>query len=210
MGIRRAIGTHDPQRSIFPRDIISFIKSTQPNEWEYLFNIQKERSEETLIDYLCRALDSGYEGCLSVLRHGFKCFGKTFRVAYFAPASGMNPDIKKLYESNILTITRQLKYSAKHGNTLDVTIALNGIPVATAELKNPMTNQTYRHAINQYMNDRAPSDLIFQYGKRTLVHFALDTDEVYMTTKLDGRKTYFLPFNKGRNGGAGTLKILRI
>lgn len=193
----------DSSHSIFPKDVILFIKSTQPREWEYLLNLQKEKTEETLVDYLCRALDSEYEGCLSVLRHGFKCFGKTFRMAYFAPASGMNPDIQKLYESNKLTITRQLRYSARHGNTLDVTIALNGIPVATAELKNPMTNQTHHHARNQYMNDRDPADLIFQYGKRTLVHFALDTDEVFMTTKLDGRKTYFLPFNKGCLGGAG-------
>lgn len=193
----------DTSCSIFPKDVISFIKSTQPREWEYLFNIQKEKTEETLIDYLCRALDSEYEGCLSVLRHGFKCFGKTFRVAYFAPASGMNPDIQRSYESNKLTITRQLRYSSRHANTLDVTIALNGIPVATAELKNPMTNQTHQHARNQYKNDRDPTDLIFQYRKRTLVHFALDTDEVYMTTRLDGRKTYFLPFNKGCQGGAG-------
>jgi len=198
--------TFDPARALFPQDVIAFIRSTQPKEWEYLFNIQKEKTEETILDDLCRALNSEHEGCLSVLRHGFKCFGKLFRVAYFAPASGLNPDTQKLYVANRLTITRQLRYSAKRGNTLDVTLALNGIPVATLELKNPMTAQTWRHAVTQYRSDRDPADSIFQFKKRTLVHFAVDTDEVYMTTRLSGRSTYFLPFNKGCGGGAGNLE----
>ncbi len=193
----------DPDRSLFPKDVISFIQQTQPKEWEYLSGIQKEKSEETLLDDLCRALNSEHEGCLSVLRHGFKCFGKTFHVAYFAPASGMNPDTQRLYESNILTVTRQLKYSSKHNNTIDVTLSLNGIPVATLELKNPMTGQTYENAIKQYKSDRDPSDLIFQFKKRALVHFAVDPDQVYMTTRLSGRSTNFLPFNRGNQGGSG-------
>ncbi len=195
----------DLERGLFPAGVLAFIQKTQPNEWEYLANIQKNKTEETLLDDLCRALNSEHEGCLSVLRHGFKCFGKLFRVAYFAPASGMNPETNMRYESNRLTITRQLRYSAKNGNTLDVTLALNGIPVATAELKNPMTAQTWRHAVAQYKNDRDPSELIFEFKRRTLVHFAVDTDEVYMTTRLSGGKTYFLPFNKGCNGGGGNL-----
>ena len=189
--------TFDPVRGFFPPDILAFIQETQPQEWEYLAKLQKGKAEETLLDDLCRALNSPHEGCLSVLRHGFKCFGKLFRAAYFAPASGLNPDTQKLYAANRLTVTRQLRYSAKHGNTLDVTLALNGIPVATVELKNPMTAQTWRHAVTQYKHDRDPADLIFQFKKRTLVHFAVDTDEVYMTTRLSGRSTYFLPFNKG-------------
>ena len=193
----------DPVRALFPADVIAFIQATQPKEWEYLANLQKEKAEGILLDDLCRALNSEHEGCLSVLRHGFKCFGKLFRMAYFAPASGMNPDTQRLYAANRLTVTRQLRYSAKHGNTLDVTLALNGIPVSTLELKNPMTAQTWRHAITQYKNDRDPADLIFQFKKRTLVHFAVDTDEVYMATRLSGRSTYFLPFNKGCGGGAG-------
>jgi type I restriction enzyme R subunit len=127
----------DPVRALFPADVTAFIQATQPKEWAYLVNLHKDKAEETLLDDLCRALGSDHQGCLSVLRHGFKCFGKLFRVAYFAPASGMNPETQKWYEANRLTITRQLRYSAKHGNTLDVTLALNGIPVATLELKNP-------------------------------------------------------------------------
>jgi len=195
--------TFDLNRGVFPQDFLAFIKETQPKEWEYLANLQKGKAEEILLDDLSRALNSPQEGCLSVLRHGFKCFGRLFRAAYFAPASGLNPDTQKLYAANRLTVTRQLRYSAKHGNTLDVTLALNGIPVATVELKNPMTTQTWRHAVTQYKHDRDPSDLIFQFKKRTLVHFALDTDEIYMATRLSGRSTYFLPFNKGCRGGAG-------
>lgn len=191
------------ERCLFPQEVIAFIKNTQPKEWEYLADIQKEKAEETLLDDLCRAMGSEHEGCLSVLRHGFKCFGKLFRVAYFAPASGLNPDTQKLYDANRLTVTRQLKYSAKHTNSLDVTLALNGIPIITVELKNPMSGQTWRHAVTQYKNDRDPTDLIFQFKKRTLVHFAVDTDEVYMATRLSGRSTHFLPFNRGCNGGAG-------
>jgi type I restriction enzyme R subunit len=193
----------DLERALFPQDALAFIKSTQPKEWDYLVHLQKEKAEEILLEDLCRALNSEHEGCLKVLRHGFKCFGKLFRMAYFAPASGMNPDTQRLYAQNRLTITRQLRYSNRHGNTLDVVLGLNGIPVATAELKNPMTAQTWRHAVTQYKNDRDSTDLIFQFKKRTLVHFAVDTDEVYMTTCLSGRKTVFLPFNKGRDNGAG-------
>jgi type I restriction enzyme R subunit len=193
----------DRERCIDTTILLLFIKETQSKEWEYLYNIQKDKAEETLLDDLCKALNSEHEGCLKVLRHGFKCFGKLFRVAYFAPASGLNPETQRLYSANRLTITRQLRYSNKHANTLDVVLSLNGIPLATIELKNPMTGQTWRSAVHQYQNDRDPQDLIFQFKKRTLVHFAVDTDEVYMATRLAGKTTHFLPFNKGNNYGAG-------
>ena len=195
--------TFDGNRALFTREIISFIKETQSDKWDYLCNIQKDKAEETLLDDLCRALDSEYEGCLSVLRRGFKCFGKEFHVAFFAPASSMNRDTLKLYNANRLAITRQLAYSPKHGNKIDVTLSINGIPIVTAELKNQMSGQNYHHAMTQYKTDRDQKDLIFQFKKRSLVHFAVDTDEVYMTTRLYGDRTYFLPFNKGCNGGAG-------
>ena len=195
--------TFDLERCLDPTVLLPFIKETQPKEWKYLENLQRDKAEEILLDDLCRALNSENEGCLKVLRHGFKCFGKLFRVAYFAPASGLNPDIRKLYASNRLTMTRQLRYSNKHGNTLDVALSLNGIPVATLELKNPMTGQTWRNAVHQYRNDRDPKDLIFQFKKRTLVHFAVDPDEVYMSTRLSGKSTFFLAFNRGDGYGAG-------
>jgi len=195
--------TFDAERGLDPSVLLSFIQETQPEEWAYLKKLQGDQAETVLLDDLCRALNSDHEGCLQVLRHGFKCFGKGFRVAYFAPASGMNPDTQRLYALNRLTITRQLKYSNAHNNTLDVVLSLNGIPVATAELKNPMTGQTWRNAIRQYKNDRDPKDLIFHFKKRTLVHFAVDPDEVYMTTRLNKKSTHFLPFNLGNGTGAG-------
>jgi type I restriction enzyme R subunit len=193
----------DAERCIDATVFLSFIQETQPKEWAYLKNLQKDKAENILLDDLCRALNSEHEGCLMVMRHGFKSFGKLFRAAYFAPASGLNPETQKLYAANRLTVTRQLKYSLKHNNTIDLVLSLNGIPVATAELKNPMTGQTWRNAIYQYQNDRDPKDLIFQFKKRTLVHFAVDPDEVYMTTRLNGRSTHFLPFNLGNGSGAG-------
>ena len=199
----RKSSTFDKQRCLDPTLLMSFIKETQPEEWAYLVNIKKDRAEETLLESLCHALNSEYEGCLMVLRHGFKCYGKPFRVAYFKPASGLNPETQRLYDANRLSVTRQLAYSYEHGKTLDLVLSLNGIPIATAELKNPMTNQTWRDAVEQYKNDRDPKDPIFQFKKRTLVHFAVDTDEVHMTTKLAGKSTGFLPFNKGDGTGAG-------
>ncbi len=193
----------DAERCLDRAAFLAFVQETQPAEWAYLQGLQKDKAEQTLIDDLCRALDSPHEGCLSVLRHGFKCFGKLFRAAYFAPASGMNPEIEGRFAANRLAITRQVRYSTRHANTLDVVLALNGIPIITVELKNPMTGQTWRDAVRQYKHDRDPADLLFQFKKRALVHFAVDPDEVRMTTRLAGRNTHFLPFDKGRAGGAG-------
>ena len=125
------------------------------------------------------------------------------RLAYFAPAHGMNPATQALYESNRLTVTRQLKYSLSNENSIDLVIGLNGLPVVTAELKNPMSGQTWRDAVWQYKTDRDPAETIFRFKLRSLVHFAVDPDEVYMTTKLAGKATSFLPFNKGDGTAAG-------
>lgn len=193
----------DLECALYPEVLLSFIQDTQPKEWSYLKNHQKEKAAETLLSDLCRALNSEYEGCLKVLRHGFNCFGKKFKVAYFAPASGLNPDTQSLYAANRLTIARQQNFSNKHGKTIDVVLSLNGIPVVTIELKNPMTGQTWRNAVHQYKVDRDSNEVLFQFKKRALVHFAADPDEVYMTTRLSGNSTRFLPFNRGNNNGAG-------
>ena len=193
----------DRKRALDIGVLLEFVRETQPDAWAYLENIQKERAGETLVTDLVRALDSEHEGCLAVLRHGFKCYGKTFQVAYFAPASGLNPDSARLYAANRLTITRQLHYSQANENSLDMVLGLNGIPLVTLELKNPLTGQNVTNAIRQYREDRDPAEQIFRFGTRTLVHFAVDPDLVYMTTKLVGPETHFLPFNKGKGQGAG-------
>ena len=191
----------DRERCLDPTILIPFIQETQPKEWQYLENSIKANAETVLLDDLCKTMDS--QGGLNVLRHGFKCYGKLFRVAYFAPASGMNPDLKAAYDANRLTVTRQLHYSTTSEQSIDLLLSLNGIPIATAELKNPLSGQNVDNARYQYMHDRDPREKIFEFKKRTLVHFAVDPDLAYMTTQLKGGSTYFLPFNKGNGTGAG-------
>lgn len=132
------------------------------------------------------------KGTLHVLRHGFRCYGKTLRLAYFQPNTGMNPETTALYAKNRLTITRQVAFTsvkkAPGGKAkrciLDVTLAVNGLPVATAELKNPMTGQRAVDAKKQYERDRDERDLMFKFKERALVHFAVDPDEVWMSGTL--------------------------
>jgi len=191
----------DQEHAVDTTQLFPFIQRTQKETWDSLVKLHGTATESVILDDLCKAMDS--RGSLDVLRHGFKSYGKTIRVAYFAPSHGMNPETQKLYAANHLTVTRQLLYKATSSKSLDVVLGLNGIPVATAELKNPMTGQTVENAKFQYRDDRDPNDLIFQFKKRTLVHFAVDPDEAYMTTRLAGKSTHFLPFNKGDHGGAG-------
>ena len=137
-----------------------------------------------------------------MLRKGIRGNGCKFQLAYFRPSSGLNEALQKLYAANQFTVVRQLQYSEKTGHSLDLTIFLNGLPIFTAELKNPLMGQNVENAIRQYRFDRDPREPFFAFG-RCLAHFAVDPDLVYMTTSLEGAKTRFLPFNKGRNGGAG-------
>ena len=191
----------DRERAIFPGVVLDFIRETQPKEWGKLEALHAEKTGEQIIGDLCKWMDAN--GSLATLRHGFKCYGRTLRVAYFKAAHELNPELEARYAANRLGITRQLHFSPRSEQSLDVTISLNGIPVATAELKNPMTGQTVDHARYQYRNDRDPRELIFEFKRRTLVHFAVDTETVSMTTRLAGAATHFLPFNKGCDGGAG-------
>jgi type I restriction enzyme R subunit len=190
---------YDADTALFPSEIISFIQTTQPKQWERLASTSPSDAQKIIIDSLTKELKS--RGMLDVLRNGFKCYGKTLRVAYFQPNTGMNPETLALYEKNRLTITRQV--TIKTGRIPDILLSINGLPIATIELKNPFTGQTYQNAIHQYKCDRDPKDPLFAFKQRCLVHFAVDTEEVWMTTKLAGENTYFLPFNKGNHHGAG-------
>ena len=144
----------DRSRCLDPTVLVPFIQETQPEVWQALENIHGPDTKTILLDDLAKAMDS--QGSLNVIRHGFKCFGKLVRVAYFAPAHKMNPETQRLYEANRLTVTRQLKYSTLNENSLDVVLSLNGLAVVTAELKNPITGQNVEHAKHQYKNDRDP------------------------------------------------------
>ena len=129
--------------------------------------------------------------------------GRTLRAAFFKAAHGLNPELEAAYAANRVGITRQLRYSPGSEKSLDIALSLNGIPVATAELKNPLTGQTVEDAVDQYRRDRDPHETIFEFKRRTLVHFAVDTEAVTMTTRLAGTATRFLPFDKGNDGAAG-------
>ena len=191
----------DRERAIFPDTILAFIRETQPTEWAKLELLHGNRTGEQVLADLCKWMD--IHGSLATLRHGFKCYGRTLHAAYFKAAHELNPELEARYAANRLGITRQLHFSPRSEKSLDVTLSLNGIPTATLELKNPLTGQSVEDARRQYRQDRDPREPIFEFKRRTLVHFAVDTDAVLMTTRLAGKATHFLPFNKGRDGAAG-------
>ncbi|MCB0782359.1 MAG: type I restriction endonuclease subunit R, partial [Flavobacteriales bacterium] len=189
----------DRENAYFPKEVLGFIQRTQPKLWEQLAKLHGAELEPKLLDALLKELE--LKGTLHVLRHGFKFYGKLFRMAYFKPAHGLNPEVLELYGENRLTVTRQVLCHPNDGSEMDLTFCLNGLPVATCELKNPGTNQTWRSAVKQYREDRDPNAPLFRYQKRALVHFAADVEEVHMTTRLAREKTYFLPFNRGSRPG---------
>jgi type I restriction enzyme R subunit len=145
-------------------------------------------------------------GALDVLRNGIKDSGCKFQLAYFRPASGLNEETRRLHAGNLFAVVRQLHFSEKSEKSLDLGLFLNGIPIFTAELKNPLNGQDVEHAIRQYKIDRNPREPLLAHG-RCLAHFAVDPDLVYVTTRLAGGKTRFLPFNQGKFGGAGNPPV---
>ena len=210
---KRSRGAYDEALALFPDDVCGFLKDSQLAKWQALEALLGARTAPTLLDTLSKEL--GSKGTLNVLRHGFKCYGKTFRMAYFRPNTSMNPDAAANYARNRLTITRQVAFTSVMKKAdgrnrrciIDVTLAVNGIPVVTAELKNPLTGQRAADAKRQYEDDRDARDLLFAFKKRALVHFAVDPDEVWMTTRLKGGETDFLPFNRGHGNGAGNPPV---
>jgi len=191
---------YDRTRALHPHLVLGFVQSTQPKSWQAIAAYYGNSAADAFLAELTLALDT--RGTIDVLRHGLDFFGQTFHLAYFAPASGLNPETAKLYKANRLTVTRQVHFSLQHEQSIDILLSLNGLPVATAELKNAFTGQTVRDAIGQY-RDRDHREPIFAFKKRALVHFAADTDECYMATRLEGAATRFLPFNQGNRKGAG-------
>lgn len=189
----------DKERALFPARVFAFLQETQGELWQQMRDLHGPGLESMLVAALVKELD--IKGTLHVLRHGFKFYGKTFRLAYFKPAHALNWDIIGLYGKNQLTITRQTPCHPSDNSTVDMVFAVNGVPVATCELKNPGTGQSWRKAVNQYREDRDPRAPLFQFKNRALVHFAADPDEVHMTTRLAKERTHFLPFNRGSHPG---------
>ncbi|WP_158743038.1 type I restriction endonuclease subunit R [Acidisphaera sp. L21] len=211
---RRESSDFDSTVALFPDDVVGFLRESQPTRWGQLETMLKDSTVGTVIDCLAKELAS--KGALGVLRHGFKCYGKELRLAYFQPNSGMNPDSAARYAANRLTITRQLSFASTvlkrpdgtpRTCVIDVVLSVNGLPIVTAELKNPLTGQRAEHACKQYIQDRDGRDPLFRFKERALVHFAADPDEVWMTTELKGADTSFLPFNRGHAFGAGNPPV---
>lgn len=197
---RRIAEQYDKSLCLIPKDVLDFIAITQPKEWDKL---RKNVPDETETHVLVRLSEEIKKyGTLHVLRHGFKTLGCKFDLAYFPPVTALNPELQKLYQGNIFSVVRQLRYSEKNENSLDTAIFLNGLPIFTVELKNPLTGQSVQNAIRQYRLDRDPREPLFAF-RRCLAHFAVDPDLVYYTTKLAGATTYFIPFNRGDKNGAG-------
>jgi len=184
---------YDRELCLIPAEVIAFIEATQPQEYEKL---QKQYGAQTAAN-ICERLakEIAKRGTLDVLRKGIKDRGCAFRLGYFKPVSGMNPDHLALYGQNRFTVVRQLAYSSRNHNTLDLALFLNGLPLLTCELKNSLTGQFVEEAIKQYKRDRDPKEPLFRF-KRCLVHFAVGNEKVFMTTRLAADKTFFLPFNK--------------
>lgn len=195
---------YDRTLCLLPRDVVDFVLATQPKEWQKLAQHHGAAVREQFLKRLSSEIER--RGALDVLRNGVKDSGCKFRLAYFRPASGLNEETRRLHAANLFAVVRQLNYSTKNEKSLDLVLFLNGIPIFTAELKNPLTGQDVEDAIRQYKTDRDPREPLLAYG-RCLAHFAVDPDLVYVTTQLAGAKTRFLPFNQGKFGGAGNPPV---
>ena len=174
-------------------DLIEFIKSTQPENWKKLEEIYDTETENKVFSRISSEISK--RGIIDVLRNKVVDRGVYIDLYYSKPPSDLNPDHQRLYESNKFTVLRQLHYSTKNENSIDMGLFLNGLPIITMELKNQLTGQNVIHSQNQYRNDRDPREPLLRF-KRCIVHFCVDNNKVSMTTKLNGPKTFFLPYNQ--------------
>lgn len=205
--LRDAVSDYDRSLAMDQILVQRFVSGTQPEEWAKLEAHYSASASDTFLKQLERALKD--RGLLDVLRHGIKIVpGIKFSLCYFRPASGLEPKRVAEYEANILSVMKEVEYSTKHGNRLDVVLFLNGLPIVTMEAKNLLTGSTFKHAEKQYKADRSPAgEPLLTFKRGALVHFALDEDNVSMTTRLQNGRTRFLPFNRGRDGGAGNPDV---
>ncbi|MCC8972687.1 type I restriction endonuclease subunit R [Bradyrhizobium brasilense] len=199
---------YDRPRTLFPADLTAWVRATQPTVWQTLSKNHGTSAERILLDRVRKQLDD--RGTLDVLRHGVELIGlrQPIALAQFKPALAMNADILARYAANRLRVVRQVRYSSANENCIDLVLFLNGLPVATAELKTDFT-QSIDDAIDQYRFDRHPRpkgqgvEPLLNFPSGALVHFAVSNSEVHMTTQLAGPATVFLPFNKGDQGAKG-------
>ena len=185
----------DKEFCINKKQLMEFIRASQPENYDFII----KKGERKFLSRLDEKIKK--DGVIEVLRKGVKHLDRTIDIFYQDVNSSHNSKDKLKYDSNIFSVTEELVYTGTNSNEIDLVIFINGIPIITMELKNAYTYQSVKDAINQYINNRDKKDKIFNFA-RCLVHFAVDTEQVYMTTKIDGKKTFFMPFNKGLNEGS--------
>ena len=200
---------HDVDKCIYMDVLCEFIAKTQPKEWAKYTKYYGDKAADKLYTRLEQTISN--EGLISVLRNGITDMGVKLKVCYFKPESTLNETLSEQYAANILGCTRQFQYSANNGNTIDMVLSVNGIPVVAIELKNQFKGQDVYNAMKQYKKDRSSKEFAFRLDHRFLVYFAVDLNEAWMTTQLKDDATYFMPFNMGSNGagvtgGAGNPK----
>lgn len=197
---------YDRPRALVPEDVLAWVQETQPQAWDTLTKNHGKAAGDVLLTRLREALKKS--GTLEVLRHGIDIVGLRTRLvlARFKPALAMNAELEAQYKANRLRVLNQVHYAQNNENAVDLVLFLNGIPVATVELKSDFT-QSVDDAIDQYRFERPPQpkgqgvEPLLEFSAGALVHFAVSNSEVAMTTRLDGPDTVFLPFNKGVDGG---------
>lgn len=194
---------YNRQYAIDETQLFLFLEETQKKSLEKLKEIYKGQYKQKILDRLDKELKR--RGMVDVLRKGIKDYGVQLNFTYFKPPTTLNPELTKLYSKNRLSVTEELVH--KEGERIDLVIFLNGLPVLAFELKNEFTGQDVEDAKYQWMHDRSGKDLLFRFKQRVIACFAVDTNEAFMTTKLNGTKTFFLPFNKGFNGGKGNPPV---
>ncbi|MCU5712629.1 DEAD/DEAH box helicase family protein [Bacillus cereus] len=178
--------------------LVGFIQTTQPKQWERYEKVYKEDVRRKFLKRFNEEVSM--HGMLHVLRNGIRDRGVSLKVAYFKPVSSLNYETLQNYNANQFTCIRQFAYSPNNNKAIDMVLLINGIPLIALELKNQYTGQSVENAKVQFQQDRDPKELVFRFNTRFLVYFAVDHYEVFMTTKLAGNKTFFLPFNQGSNG----------
>jgi type I restriction enzyme, R subunit len=185
--------------------LFEFLEATQDKQLKVLEKSYGADYKQKVLGRICESLKK--HGVVHCLRNGIKDRGVTLKLVYNKPPTTMNKLMNELYQKNIFTVSRQVYYSDKHTNSLDMVVFINGLPLIVMELKNQFTGQTVEHAMNQFKKDRDPKEQLFKFNERVIVYFAVDPDEVFMATELKKSKTYFLPFNKGNNGGKGNPTV---
>lgn len=193
---------HDVEKCIYMDVLCEFIAKTQPKEWAKYTKYYGDKAADKLYTRLEQTISN--EGLISVLRNGITDMGVKLKVCYFKPESTLNETLNEQYAANILGCTRQFQYSANNGNTIDMVLSVNGIPVVAIELKNQFKGQDVYNAMKQYKKDRSSKEFAFRLDHRFLVYFAVDLNEAWMTTQLKDDATYFMPFNMGSNGAGVT------